>query len=255
MKKMKKGGHLLALGFVVACRGGGDPDVSAQCVRGTPSQRSAPHDQAKLAARAKPEKPGDEWPPPLPAVAPPLRTIPPLPMPELTPAQSTVVERAQSPDYVPSVRKENLKAIGSAATAFATYLNAMHRKIHPIFSDRFLALLDDSSAGKLILNDASENPKLSTTLEIALDASGSIAKLGVVKSSGIREFDEGVLKSVVVSAPFGAAPPEILSPDGLVYMHWEFHRDEVKACSTMYVRAILLKTAPEAPASDARSTH
>jgi hypothetical protein len=48
--------------------------------------------------------------------------------------------------------------------------------------------------------------------------------------------------------PFGPAPVEIVSGDGRVYFHWEFHRDEVYACSTAGAQPYLLPAAaPEAP--------
>ena len=33
-----------------------------------------------------------------------------------------------------------------------------------------------------------------------------------------------------------------MSPDGNVYLHWEFHRDEVYACSTQGARPFILNT-------------
>ena len=54
--------------------------------------------------------------------------------------------------------------------------------------------------------------------------------------------------SVLRSAqPFGPAPGAIVSADGNVYLHWEFHRDEVFACSTMNARPFLLNTPGKGP--------
>jgi hypothetical protein len=39
-----------------------------------------------------------------------------------------------------------------------------------------------------------------------------------------------------------------VSPDGNVYLHWEFHRDEVFACSTMGASPFILNV--PAPASE-----
>ena len=41
-------------------------------------------------------------------------------------------------------------------------------------------------------------------------------------------------------APFGKAPTAIVSPDGLVYLHWEFHRDEMR-CSNLNAYPYVLK--------------
>jgi hypothetical protein len=45
--------------------------------------------------------------------------------------------------------------------------------------------------------------------------------------------------------PFGTPPKEIVSPDGRVYLHWEFWRDPWYACSTYFARPILLKVQPK----------
>ncbi len=43
-----------------------------------------------------------------------------------------------------------------------------------------------------------------------------------------------------------ARPPEaFVSPDGNVYLHWEFHRDPYDACTTRNARPFLLKEAPK----------
>jgi hypothetical protein len=49
--------------------------------------------------------------------------------------------------------------------------------------------------------------------------------MGVVKTSGATDFDLGVLESVSRAAPFGPPPPETVSPDGNVYLHWQLRRD------------------------------
>ncbi|HEY1534796.1 MAG TPA: hypothetical protein VGF76_12285, partial [Polyangiaceae bacterium] len=42
---------------------------------------------------------------------------------------------------------------------------------------------------------------------------------------------------------FGTPPREIVSPDGNVYLHWEFHRNS-EACSTFNARPFILKAQP-----------
>jgi hypothetical protein len=53
------------------------------------------------------------------------------------------------------------------------------------------------------------------------------------------------LSSVDRAGPFGKAPEIIASPDGNVYLHWEFHRDPFDACTTRNARPFLLKNAPK----------
>ena len=57
-------------------------------------------------------------------------------------------------------------------------------------------------------------------------------------------FDVAALDSVDRAQPFGPAPPAIVSPGGFVYLHWEFHRDIVYACSTQGARPMILLASP-----------
>jgi len=150
--------------------------------------------------------------------------------------------RSAIENYVSSVKSGNQTALNTAAVPFATYLNGMHNRIHPIFADSFLASLDNLPASHT-LNDQ----HLITRLEIVLTRDGHVVKLGVVKTSGVTAFDIAALDSVQRASPFGAAPSAIVSTDGQVYLHWEFHRDEVYACSTMNARPFMLNVAPTTP--------
>ncbi|CAN5564404.1 hypothetical protein BH09MYX1_BH09MYX1_21280 [soil metagenome] len=138
-------------------------------------------------------------------------------------------------NYVSSVKPGNHTALNTAAIPFASYLNGMHNRIHPIFADSFLGSLDSLPPGNP-LND----PKLVTRLEIVLTRDGHIIKMGIVKTSGVTAFDIAALDSVQRASPFGTAPTAIVSTDGAVYLHWEFHRDEVYACSTMNASPFML---------------
>lgn len=141
-------------------------------------------------------------------------------------------------NYVSSVKPGNQTALNTAAVPFASYLNTIHNRIHPIFADSFLGSLDN-----LPRTHPMNDPKIITRLEIVVSPKeGRIVKLGVVKTSGITAFDIAALDSVHRAQPFGPAPGAIVSPDGNVYLHWEFHRDEVFACSTMHARPFMLNT-------------
>lgn len=142
-------------------------------------------------------------------------------------------------NYVPSVKPGNQTALNTAKSAFAGYLNGIHNRIHPIFADSFLGSLDS-----LPLSHPMNNESLSTEVEIILDQeSGNLVRMGVTKFSGITAFDIAALDSVKRAAPFGTPPREIVSPDGRVYLHWEFHRNQ-EACSTFNARPFILKAQP-----------
>jgi TonB family protein len=118
-------------------------------------------------------------------------------------------------------------------------LHAIHNRIHPIFAESFLGSLANLPPTHP-LNDL----KMTTHLEIILSARGEVVRMGIVKTSGVTAFDIAALDSVQRASPFGPAPPAIFSGDGNVYLHWEFHRDEVFACSTMNARPFILATPP-----------
>jgi hypothetical protein len=149
--------------------------------------------------------------------------------------------RASIENYVPAVKFGNATALNTRASAFATYLNDIHNRIHPIFADTYLASLN-----RLPSSDPQNRPDLVTHFELILNKTdGSLVKLpGVVKSSGVTAFDLSALESVLQASPFGAPPAAIVSPDGNVYLHWEFYRNPDYACSTYFAHPYILKSAP-----------
>jgi hypothetical protein len=144
-------------------------------------------------------------------------------------------------NYEPSVKLDNTTALNAARSPFATYLVTIHNRIHPIFAEQYLDFLNGRPKGDKI-NDMS----IYTSLEIVLDkTTGKVVRMGVTKTSGITEYDITALASVDKAQPFGKAPDIIASPDGNVYLHWEFHRDPFDACTTRNARPFLLKDAPK----------
>jgi hypothetical protein len=92
---------------------------------------------------------------------------------------------------------------------------------------------------------------MSTNLEIILDGvDGHLLERGVTKASGVTAFDIGALDSVERAAPFGPPPSAIVSPDGHVYLHWEFWRNPDYACSTYFAKPIMLRAAPKSVPDD-----
>jgi outer membrane biosynthesis protein TonB len=148
--------------------------------------------------------------------------------------------RSAIENYVPSVRPGNQTALNTAAVPFASYLNQIHNRIHPIFADTFLASLDQLPA-----SDPMNRGEIYTSLEIVVDhEDGKITRMGVTRTSGVTAFDVAALDSVSRAQPFGTPPREIVSPDGNVYLHWEFHRG-VEACGTANAHPYMLKVQPK----------
>jgi hypothetical protein len=147
--------------------------------------------------------------------------------------------RAAIENYEPTVKTGNQTALNAARVPFATYINTIHNRIHPIFAEEFLASLDNLPPSHAL------NKDLVTHLEIVLNKDeGRIVRMGVTRASGVTAFDIVALNSVSRASPFGKAPDAIVSPDGNVYLHWEFHRDPFDACTTRNARPFLLKSAP-----------
>lgn len=158
--------------------------------------------------------------------------------------------RSAIENYVSTVKPGNQTALNTARVPFATYINNIHNRIHPIFADSFLDSLDG-----LPHTHPLNNPRMYTSLEIVLTKEGRLVKMGVVHTSGVTAFDIAALDSVQRASPFGPAPNAILSGDGNVYLHWEFHRNRDMACTTFNAYPYILNLpapppTPEAPPGD-----
>jgi TonB family protein len=132
--------------------------------------------------------------------------------------------------YAPVVTPSNQVELGPTMSPFASYVGAMDGRIHPFFAARFLAAFVPEP-----------RPPVVVRLEIVLGGDGAIRRMGVVRSSGLTAFDIDALEAVACAAPFAEPSPMLRSPDGNVYLHWEFHSDPVFSCSTMNARPFLLR--------------
>jgi TonB family protein len=175
---------------------------------------------------------------PVPAAAP----VSPPTMPSATPAPAASVAppKVLVGDYEPAVQVGNTAPLGKPANVpFAQYLVAIHRRVHPIFTDQLLASWANLPPSHPL------NQELRADVEIVIDhRTGQLVKIGVVRPSGVSAFDLAVLDAVRRAAPFGPAPEIIASPDGNVYVQWEFHRDPRDACSVRRARPYRLRTSP-----------
>jgi len=146
--------------------------------------------------------------------------------------------RAAIENYVVGVKPGNQTKLNAAADPFAAYLAAFHRNLHIEFAHDFLASLP--MAGEL------GNPDLVTTVEIVINADGSLDRVGVVRPSGNLMYDFGAFNAVQRGAPYPPTPEKIRSPDGRVYIKWALHRNESQ-CGTWNAEAFILKTPPRSP--------
>jgi TonB family protein len=121
------------------------------------------------------------------------------------------------------------QTLGDRRLPFAHYITAMHKQIHRRFMLGFLADIDARN------DPAYADQTLWTQLAIVVNGDGSIARLDVARSSGVRSFDDAAIESVRSAAPFPPPPALIVSADGAVHLDWRFYRDGVRGCSAIGV--------------------
>lgn len=156
----------------------------------------------------------------------------------VTVAHPTASFSAPEGDAAAEPRPDAATLDDAARLPLAAYLNAIHNRIHPLFADQFLASLDS-----LPTTHALSDMALFTTLELVISGKdGRLVRYAVVRASGVSAFDVGALSAVQQASPFEPAPDSIRSPDGNVYVQWEFHRDPMMSCSTVNARPFISKT-------------
>ena len=97
----------------------------------------------------------------------------------------------------------------------------MHRSIHRLWG--FGQLEDwDEMSGSSPFN----KPNLHTTLEMVLNRDGTVDKITMVRSSGYLPYDAAAIDVAYSAGPYPDPPREIRSPNGKIYVHWNFFRDE-----------------------------
>lgn len=150
--------------------------------------------------------------------------------------------RSAMEGYVPVAPASKSHIPLTALKPFAEYIVKVHNRLHPIFSDEFLASLEGLPSWSPL-----HQKNLFTNLEIVIAGEdGRIVRMGIIRPSGLTAFDAAALGSVNRAQPFGPAPESIWSYDGNVYLHWEFHRELNLACSSLNSRPFLL-SAPASP--------
>jgi TonB family protein len=155
--------------------------------------------------------------------------------------------RAAIENFVPNVQPGTQTALNTAASPFAAYLATIHRRIHREYAFGFLRNLP-------IAGGPFDDRSLNTTLEIVINADGSVHKVGIAKTSGFLPFDYGAFDAVMRAAPYPVPPRKILSGDGRVYVHWGFYRNE-RQCGTFNAQPFILphpggKPEPGSPLRD-----
>lgn len=148
--------------------------------------------------------------------------------------------RAAIENFTPAVKPGSQTALNAAASPFASYIAAVHRRIHREYADRFLRNLP------MFAGSPYSDPTLMTKLEIVLNKDGSVHRVGIARSSGLLPFDFGAFNSVLRAQPYPPAPNSILSGDGRVYFHWGFYKNQ-RQCGTFNAEPYILPNPPGTP--------
>ncbi len=149
--------------------------------------------------------------------------------------------RSAIENFTPTVTPGEQTALNAAASPFAAYIAAIHRRIHRQYADRFLRNIP------VFAGSPYSDPTLMTELEIVLNQDGSVHRVGIVRSSGLLPFDFGAFNSVLRAQPYPPAPSAILSGDKRVYLHWGFYRNQ-RQCGTFNAEPYILPNPPGTPA-------
>jgi TonB family protein len=153
-------------------------------------------------------------------------------------AQKIARVQAALENFVPEVQPGNTSELSTRAAPFAAYIARMHRSIHKLWGFDQLEAWDELS-GSSPLN----NPKLATTLEAVINRDGTIDKVTIVRTSGYLGFDAAAIDVLYTAGPFPDPPREIRSPNGKIYVHWTFHRDE-RQCTPAFTQYFILADKP-----------
>lgn len=121
------------------------------------------------------------------------------------------------------VRVGNHQGVDSKSGGYASYVGLIHHKIHERWANNYLIDLDLHEPGGSPMN----NPQLNTKLEFVISAQdGTVESVNIVRSSGQLRFDAQAIAIAHQIGPHPNPPPALVSPNGKVYMHWNFWRDQ-----------------------------
>ena len=127
-----------------------------------------------------------------------------------------------------AVKPGNHAGVNRKSSAFGSYIGVIHHKIHERWAHSYLMELDLHEPAGSPMND----PSLNTMLEFVIRADdGEVEAVNIVRSSGQMRFDAQAVAIAHGIGPHPEAPPELVSPDGRVYVHWNFWRDQ-RQCGT-----------------------
>lgn len=139
-------------------------------------------------------------------------------------------------NMITEIQPGNHTSVNAKRSVYVGYINAIHRRIHERWANEYLISLDTSYPRSSPLQD----PDLNTTLEFVIDAkSGEFEAINIVKTSGQTLFDAEAISTSWNIGKRPNPPPQIVSPNGKIYLHWNFWRDG-RQCGVMSASIYLM---------------
>ena len=121
-----------------------------------------------------------------------------------------------------AVRAGNHRPVDAHRATYAGWLSSLHKRIHSHWAESYLPMLDTRYPPGSPLQDRD----LRAVLEFVIRAdTGAFEKVTIVRTSGQLAYDGEATSLAWKVGPQPNAPPQIVSPDGRVYVHWTFWRD------------------------------
>jgi len=102
-------------------------------------------------------------------------------------------------------------ALNSHKIQFAGYLNRIRRLVN-FYWNQNLQNLPVSTQARL------DRPSYETLVNVILDDAGALESVEVTRPSGSRVLDTAVVRAFRVAGPFPNPPPQLIAPDGRVYL-------------------------------------
>lgn len=131
--------------------------------------------------------------------------------------------RASLESFGHDVRPGNHTGVNPKSGAFGSYIGVIHRKIHARWANGYLMDLDLREPPGSAMNDPTLNAKLEFVI---LAETGELEAVNIVNSSGQVRFDAQAIAIAHSTGPHPNPPAELVSPNGKVYVHWNFWRDQ-----------------------------
>lgn len=130
--------------------------------------------------------------------------------------------RASLENMIPEIAPGNHTSVNAHPAVYAGYMASLHRKIHDRWANDYLLSIDTSYPRSHPL----QNPALHVLLEfVILAETGKFEAVNIVQSSGELLFDAEAVDTAWAIGDKPNPPPQIVSPNGKIYIHWNFWRD------------------------------